>query len=171
MNQFNFRKKFSFLESLSRSLGEQVMNDDRKRQALKDYIISLVQRKFDQYIDQTGRDAIMQQEDAGIDRVYIKAFGPLTIDSSIRDLNNEFPDITEQQIIEVIDELNDETSSKTPERNEKGELKGFWVDLVNVAKELYDGEHMKVDVFVDQANGDITFGIDDPEEVFQIALD
>ena len=55
--------KFLFLESLSRSLGEQVMNDDRTRQALKEYIVSLMQRKFDEYIDQKGRDALIQQEE------------------------------------------------------------------------------------------------------------
>lgn len=171
MNQFVLEGKFHFLGSLARSLGEQVMTDDKKIQALKDYIISLVQRKFDQYIDKVGREAIMQEEDAGIDRIYIKAFGPLVIDSSVRDLTTEFPELTEQQIMDVIEDLNDETSSSTPERDQKGELKGFWVDLVNIAKGLYDGEHMRVDVFVDQGNGDITFGIDEPEEIFQIALD
>lgn len=160
-----------FLESLSRSLGEQVMNDDRTRQALKEYILSLMQRKFDEYIDQKGRDAIIQQEDAGIDRVLLKAFGPLVIDSTVQDLNDEFPKLTEDQIIQVIDELNDITQSSSPQRDSDGNLEGFWIDLVNLAKGLYDGEHIKVDVFVDQGNGQITFGIDDQEEIFQIALD
>ncbi len=147
------------------------MNDDRTRQALKEYIVSLMQRKFDEYIDQKGRDALIQREDAGIDRVSIKAFGPLVIDSTVEDLNQEFPKMTEEQITGVIEELNDETHSGSPQRDANGQLLGFWVDLVSVAKGLYDGEHMKVDVYVDQANGQITFGIDNPEEVFQIALD
>lgn len=163
--------KFLFLESLSRSLGEQVMNDDRTRQALKEYIVSLIQRKFDEYIDQKGRDALIQREDAGIDRVSIKAFGPLVIDSTVSDLNQEFPKLREEQIANVIEELNDDTHSGAPKRDDNGQLMGFWVDLVSIAKGLYDGEHMKVDVYVDQANGQITFGIDNPEEVFQIALD
>ena len=147
------------------------MNDDKTREALKDYILSLMQRKFDEYIEETGRDAIIQEEDAGIDRVSLKAFGPLVIDDSIKDLNTEFNKLTEQQIIEIIEDLNDITDSSPPQRDPNGQLEGFWIDLVNVAKGLYDGEHIKVDVFVDQGTGEITFGIDNVEEIFQIALD
>ena len=147
------------------------MNDDRTRQALKEYIISLMQRKFDEYIDQVGRDAILQKEDGGVDRVYLKAFGPLVIDSTIDNLSDEFPKLTKDQIITVINELNDITQSDEPQRDENGQLEGFWIDLINVAKELYDGEHLRVDVYIDEGTEEVTFGIDNQEEIFEIALD
>jgi hypothetical protein len=163
--------RYDFLNGLRKFVSEQVMTDEKKVEALQDYIIASIQRTFDNYYNQQGDQALIREEVGGVEKIFIKPFGPLKTDRNIEQIRQEFSDFTREDIIKVIEDLNDITQSPSPERDQSGNLKGFWVDLVNVAGELYDGEHMKVDVFTDDADDSISFGIDDPEEVFQVSLD
>lgn len=163
--------RMDFLDGLRSYISEQVMTDEKKVEALQDYIVASIQRTFDDYYNQAGEQALIKEEVGGVEKIFIKPFGPLKTDRNIEQIRQEFSDFTREDIIKVIEEMNDITQSPTPERDSSGELKGFWVDLINVAGELYDGEHMKVDVFTDDADDSISFGIDDPEEVFQVSLD
>lgn len=163
-------QNFGFLNSLQKFLVEQrSAKDSEKRIALEKYIIENVQTSFNDYIKRQGPNSVESEEEGGIEIVYLRAFGPIEIPVTVQDLENEFEDFDAKAIKTIIDELSN--ASIKMERDEKGNLIGFWISLVEILKENYDDEHIRVDVFVDEGTGKISFGVDEREQLFQKELD
>ncbi len=150
---------------------EQRELDEDMRLALIKFLTIEMQTDFNQYVRNQGFDeTVYAEEDAGVRFLYLKPF-TLNMDESIDSVVQRFGnEITREQIQNIVEEFNEITPQK--KRDSKDRLVGFWLDLVAVAPEWYRGEKFYVDVFVDLAGeGSVEFSIDDPAEIYQIALD
>jgi len=149
---------------------EQADIDDNMKTAITQFLTVQMQGVFNTYLDQQGfDDATYSEDEGGVRFIYLKPF-TLTLDETLDDIVERFDNqVTRGQIVSVIEEMNE----VTPDQNKdaRGRLIGFWLDLVSVAPEFYRGEKFYVDVFSDLAGaGAIEFGTDEPAEIYQVAL-
>ena len=163
-------ERFDFIESLRNHLWEQGGEAERTKEALLKYLVLSMQESFDAYVRSQGMDQVTyEEEDGGVRFMYLKPFN-LKLKESVKHILNRFDDrLSSEDLQDMVEKKNEETIQQN--RDDKGRLVGFWIDLVIVGASWYEGEKFYVDVFVDLADeGVIEFGIDDPQEIYEIAI-
>lgn len=146
--------------------------------ALVQYLTVEMQTDLNNAFRNQGEDEMTyMDEEGGIRFIYLKPFtltlgesgqgSPITIDAIVEQFDNR---LTREQVEATVTKYNE--LSPQMQKDERGRLKGFYLDLIAVAPEWYQGEKFYVDVFTDMSGeGEITFGIDEPAEIYQVAIE
>ena len=161
---------YDFLVELKQHLREQTGDFERQKEAMVKYLVAGMQEVFDGYIGERGTDDVTyMEEDGGVRLIYLKPFS-LELEETVNEILAAFEDeITNEEFTQIVDEANEITSQE--ERDARGRLRGFWIDLVKIGAGWYEGEKFYADVFIDDAGkGKVQFGVDEPIEIYQIAI-